>query len=170
MEDTTRENRKLVYDVVMSKPVEERFLMCARLYEDAKALARIGMPPGLSNTEEKAFVFRRIHGADPIDFIEGEWLDIVYSGFWDYPFAFVVQFEGSVYMFLRGNFDEQLGDYPAGYDVFRNRLIDMRAIHKNFQPTTGGEFVGRIDMREIRFDPSHRQRINSKVFVDLGVI
>ena len=39
MEDTTRENRQLVRDILMSKTVEDRFLICAAMYEDAKALA-----------------------------------------------------------------------------------------------------------------------------------
>ena len=56
----------------MSKPVEARFLMCAQLYEDARALAKIGMPPGLSEIEEKAFIFKRIHGADPWDLVKGD--------------------------------------------------------------------------------------------------
>lgn len=62
MEDTTRECRRLVYDIVMSKTVEERFLMCAQLYEDAKELAKVGMPEGLSEPEQEAFIFERLHG------------------------------------------------------------------------------------------------------------
>jgi hypothetical protein len=69
MEDTTRQNRKLVYDIVMSKPVEERFLMCAGLYEDAKELAAIGIPQGLTVEERNEFVFRRIHGASPTEMV-----------------------------------------------------------------------------------------------------
>ena len=72
MEDTTRENRQLVHDIVMSKSVEERFLMCAAMYEDAKALATIGMPEGLSDEEQKAYVFKRLHGAYPYEFVESE--------------------------------------------------------------------------------------------------
>jgi hypothetical protein len=67
MEDTTRENRELIRDIVMSKSVEERFLMCAALYEDAKVLAAMGMPAGLSDDEKKAYIFRRLHGADPAE-------------------------------------------------------------------------------------------------------
>jgi len=56
----------------MSKSVEERVLMCAAMYEDAKALATIGMPMGLSEDEQKAYVFRRLHGADPEQIVQGE--------------------------------------------------------------------------------------------------
>ncbi len=67
MEDTTRENRQLVHDIIMSKTVEERFLMCAEMYEEAKEFARIGMPDGLSREEQEVFIFRRIHGVSPIE-------------------------------------------------------------------------------------------------------
>lgn len=169
MEDTKRENRRLVHDIVMSKTVEERFLMCAELYEDAKELAKIGMPDGLSEEEQKKYIFRRLHGANPEDFMQGEWLKIVYSGFWDYPFEFVVEFEGDVYLFLRGGFDEELDDYPTKYEIIRDNSIDMTSMRKNFSYKGTGKVVGRVDMRELRFDPSHRREISSKVFFDLGL-
>ncbi len=57
----------------MSKSVEERFMMCAEMYEDAKALATIGMPEGLSDKEQAAYVFERLHGALPDELVESEW-------------------------------------------------------------------------------------------------
>jgi hypothetical protein len=69
MEDTTEENRQLVRDILTSKTIEERFLLAAAMYEDAKELARIGMPSGLSEAEQKAYVFKRLHGAYPIDLV-----------------------------------------------------------------------------------------------------
>ena len=69
MEDTTQESRKLVFDIIMSKNVEERFLMCAKLYEEAKAFAKLGMPERLSLVDQEAYVFRRIHGADPAELV-----------------------------------------------------------------------------------------------------
>ena len=65
MEDTTQIAKQLVHNVVMSKTVEERFLMCAQMYEDAKEFARIGMPKGLSLEQQEAYIFRRIHGVSP---------------------------------------------------------------------------------------------------------
>ena len=70
MEDTTEEIRQLVSDILMSKTVEERFLLAAAMYEDAKELARIGMPTGLSEEEQEAYVFKRLHGAHPIDLVK----------------------------------------------------------------------------------------------------
>ena len=67
MEDTTQQIRQLVNDIVMSKTVEERFLMCAQMYEDAKEFAKIGMPEGLTDNEQEVFIFRRIHGMSPTE-------------------------------------------------------------------------------------------------------
>jgi hypothetical protein len=69
MEDTSSGNRELVRNIVMAKSVEERFLMCAAMYEDAKALAMIDMPAELSEEEQKAYIFRRLHGAEPEELV-----------------------------------------------------------------------------------------------------
>ena len=53
----------------MAKTTEERFLMCAQMYEDAKEFAKIGMPEGLSPEEREAFIFEKIHGAKPEEII-----------------------------------------------------------------------------------------------------
>jgi hypothetical protein len=56
----------------MSKSVEERLLMCAQMYEDAKEFAKIGMPDGLSKVEQEQFIFKRIHGISPIESVSSE--------------------------------------------------------------------------------------------------
>lgn len=56
----------------MSKTVAERFLMCAQMYEDAKKFARIGMPKGLSETDQKRYIFKRIHGCYPEESVRRE--------------------------------------------------------------------------------------------------
>jgi len=58
----------------MSKSVEERFLMCAEMYETAKEFAKIGMPTGLSYGEQQAYIFKRIHGRSPQELIQIEYL------------------------------------------------------------------------------------------------
>jgi hypothetical protein len=67
MEDTTRAARQVVQKIVMAKSVEERLLICAQMYEEAKEFARIGMPKSLSKEEEEVFIFKRIHGISPIE-------------------------------------------------------------------------------------------------------
>lgn len=66
MEDTSRESRALIRKIVMSKTIEQRFLMCAEMYEDAKRFAKIGVPEELDLAEQEKLVFRRIHGRDPM--------------------------------------------------------------------------------------------------------
>ena len=67
MEDTTLEAEQIVQDIILSKSVEERLLICAQMYEEAKEFAKIGMPDELSEPEQEAFIFERIHGISPID-------------------------------------------------------------------------------------------------------
>lgn len=49
----------------MSKSAEERLLLCAQMYEDAKELAKIGMPEGLERYAQDRYIFHRIHGIFP---------------------------------------------------------------------------------------------------------
>lgn len=69
MEDTSLQNRALVREIVMSKTVEERFLMCAEMYEEAKEFAKVGSSENLSDTERDLYVFAKIHGAKPEELI-----------------------------------------------------------------------------------------------------
>ena len=72
MEDTTPEIRRLVYQTVMARTEEERFIMCAEMFETAKAFARMNMPEGLSAEEEKRFIFERIYGEPmPVETLAG---------------------------------------------------------------------------------------------------
>ena len=64
MEDTTSEIKQLVYETVMARSEEERFLMCAEMFETAKEFAKIGMPEGLSKKEQDAHILRRLYGFD----------------------------------------------------------------------------------------------------------
>jgi hypothetical protein len=151
----------------MSKTEEERFLMCAEMYENAKALATITIPQGLSKSQKEEFIFQRIHGANPEEFINNEWLKIIYSGFWDYPFDFVVKFEDNIYLFRRGGFDEDMDDYPNDYEVILDNTIDISTLRNNFNICSNGTVVGRVSIRAIDFDPTHREQINSRVFSEL---
>ena len=49
---------------MMSKTVEERFLMCAQMYDDAKTLALIGASDKLTAEEQQRYIYQRIHGED----------------------------------------------------------------------------------------------------------
>jgi len=51
--------------------------MCADMYEDAKLFAQIGMPKGLSNEEQEAFIFERIHGMSPMESVRLEGNELI---------------------------------------------------------------------------------------------
>ena len=166
MEDTTEENKRLVHEIVMSNSVEQRLLSCAELFEAGKAFARIGMPPGLTDIEQKAFVFEKIYGATPLELSQGRWLRIAYGGFYDYPTEFGVEFGGRIYIFER-YFDDELDDYPNEYEVYR--CAEGASLANRHINTEGREFVGRIAVREIDFDPDNRHCINARVFTKLAL-
>ena len=58
----------------MSKTAEERFMMCANMYETAKEFAKIGMPADISDEDEQAYIFKRLHGRSPQEIIQTEYL------------------------------------------------------------------------------------------------
>lgn len=64
MEDTKREDRLIVYDIVLSRTEEERFLLCAEMFETAKEFAIVRAPAGLNGRELSSLIFREIYGFD----------------------------------------------------------------------------------------------------------
>jgi len=171
MEDTSREIRDLQQKMWMTLSEEERFRRCGEMFALAKAFAWMRAPASFSPDDKRRFVFRELYGFElpkQDDLNDGiqknEWLNIIYSGFWDYPFAFVVRYKDSTYLFRRGHFDDELDDYPSEYEVFVRNDIDIDKLDKNFSVDECGEIVGRVDMRQIRFDPTHREQINANIF------
>jgi len=168
MEDTSREVIDLQQKMWMTLSEEERFRRCGEMFALAKAFAWQRAPAEFSPDDKRRFVFRELYGFElpnrnnlPEGLNRNEWLNIVYSGFWDYPFAFVVKYKESTYLFLRGDFDDELDDYPSEFEVFLRNDLELE---NNFSIGDDDEFIGRIDMREIQFDPTHREQIYSKAF------
>lgn len=161
MEDTSREIRDLQQKMWMALSEEERFRRCGEMFAFAKAMVVQRTPKDLSPADQRRFIFRELYGFDLPD---GEWLGIVYSGFWDYPFAFITSYEDSTYLFVRGDFDDELDDYPSEYEVFVRNDIDFEKIEKNFRIEESGTSIGKVDMKQIQFDSTHREKINSKIF------
>jgi hypothetical protein len=168
MEDTTEENRRLVHEIVMANSVEERFLQCAQLFEAGKVFALMAMPKGLTETEKREFIFKYIYGTTPDELLDGDWLRISYSGYYDYPEVFVVDFENYTFMFRR-DFDETLDDYPNEYVVFRSNSHEKAKHHAILANPFDGEVVGLVSVSEIDFDPTHRAYINANIFTKLNL-
>ncbi len=69
MEDTTFEVKQEFYEILMSRPEEERFLMCAEMYDVARAIAFSTMPENLTEKEQKQFIYKKIYDESfPSDF------------------------------------------------------------------------------------------------------
>jgi len=166
MEDTTEENRRLVHEIVMANSVEERFLQCAQLFEAGKAFALMVMPEGLTDSEKREFIFTYVYGTTPGELLDGDWLRISYSGYYDYPEVFVVDFENYTFMFRR-DFDETLDDYPNEYIVLRSNSREKAAHHTILGNPFDGTLVARVSVNEIDFDPTHRAYINANIFTKL---
>ena len=71
MEDTTPQVKKILYKNLMERSEEDRFAMCADMFETSIELARVSMPANLNESEQRRFVFRAIYGEDLPPF-EGE--------------------------------------------------------------------------------------------------
>ena len=91
---------------------------------------------------------------------------ILYSGFCDFPLAFVTTYENRQYLFWRGFFDEELDDYPKEYEVFILPNFSEEELKELWTvlPQKAIASIGRIGMRRVMFDPTKRQSINVETF------
>ena len=93
-----------------------------------------------------------------------DWLPIRYRDFHDVPRAFVVEHRGQL-LFFDCPFDDALDDYPDHYSVIR--LPPAASTLVSQASWTGlaseGTVIGRIPVREVRFDPSRRAAIDAAV-------
>ena len=62
MTDTPPEITELVRQKLMARSGEERFLMGARMFEAARAMALASLPDSLSPEELKRRLFQRLYG------------------------------------------------------------------------------------------------------------
>ncbi len=89
---------------------------------------------------------------------------ILYSGFYDFPLALTVRWQGDLYVFVR-DFDEDVDEYEDEYRVFlmppltdeEIRSSWLRIEHRATRP------VGKIAVKDVRFDATHRKEIDTAV-------
>jgi hypothetical protein len=62
VEDTPAEVRALVHRTVMKLSEEQRFLMCAEMFEMSKSFIAECLPDGLSADERKRAIFLKLYG------------------------------------------------------------------------------------------------------------
>jgi hypothetical protein len=62
MSDTPPEIERMVRDTIMARSGEERFIMGAQMFESAREMIKASLPKGLSETEQRRLLFKRIYG------------------------------------------------------------------------------------------------------------
>lgn len=104
------------------------------------------------------------------------WLPISYSGFWDVPQAFLAVSPDDLFFFWRGDFDEDVDNYPSTYKVYRvtnmtfDEAIEPREdnpefMHiKNISLLEENELLGEVPVKDVIFDPSVRKFVHASVF------
>lgn len=69
MEDTTSKVKQKFHQIIMSRTEEERFMMCAEMFESAQAIVLAAMPQDLSEADRRRFIYERTYGESlPEDF------------------------------------------------------------------------------------------------------
>ena len=69
MEDTTPEIKTIYRRLLMSRTEEERFIMCAEMFETAREIAIASMPKNLSEADQKRYIYEQLYGEPlPDDF------------------------------------------------------------------------------------------------------
>jgi hypothetical protein len=94
-----------------------------------------------------------------------DWLGIRYRDFYDVPRAFVVEYEGSLYLF-DCLFDHDLDDYEGRYAVYLVKDELRRRIDMISWVDLGNRSVrvGEVPVDSVEFDPSKRSAVNSRIF------
>jgi hypothetical protein len=92
----------------------------------------------------------------------GHQVKIAYSGFWDRPLAFVVQYRGLQLYFRRG-FDERADEYQDVYTIFVLPNLSDHEIHASWgmleQKATHS--LGQMPVKDVVFDPSFRDSVST---------
>jgi hypothetical protein len=64
MTDTPPEIERMVRNKLMARSAEERFIMGAQMFESAREMVKASLPRGLSETEQRGLLFKRIYGKE----------------------------------------------------------------------------------------------------------
>jgi len=102
--------------------------------------------------------------------MNSENVKILYSGFWDFPLAFTARWEGNLYLFFR-EFDDETDEYEEHYRVYLLPLWTEEEIEASWGQieTKATEYLGKVAVRDVSFDPTHRREIDAAIFQTLAV-
>src|SRR5215468_8017583 len=91
-------------------------------------------------------------------------LKIIYSGFYDFPLAFVASYENVQYLFYR-EWDDELDDYEDEYEVFILPNLSEDEIRKGWAlAREKGKPFGKIPVKQVVFDSTHRLTVDTVTF------
>jgi hypothetical protein len=62
--DTPPEIEQMVREKIMARSGEERFIMGSQMFDSAREMAKASLPRGLSETEQRRLLFKRINGKE----------------------------------------------------------------------------------------------------------
>jgi hypothetical protein len=64
MTDTPPEIERMLRKKIMALSGEMRFIIGAQMFDSAREMVKASLPRGLSETEQRRLVFKRIYGKD----------------------------------------------------------------------------------------------------------
>jgi hypothetical protein len=64
MTDTPPEIERIMRDKLMTLSGEERFVMGAQMFDSAREMVKASLPRGLSETERRRQLFKRVYGKE----------------------------------------------------------------------------------------------------------
>ena len=97
-----------------------------------------------------------------------QWAAIHYRDFYDVPRIFLVSYEGRQFLFDCA-FDEDLDDYPNEYCVYLMLPLTETDLAGTWEqlPRMAKRFLGQLGIKEVQFDPTKRNFINTTVINQL---
>jgi len=64
MTDTPPEIQRMLREKIMALSGEMRFIMDAQMFDSAREMIKASLPRGLSETEQRRLLFKRIYGEE----------------------------------------------------------------------------------------------------------
>ena len=64
MSDTPPEIKRVLREKIMALSGEERFIMGAQMFDSAREMVKASLPRGLTETEQRRLLFKRIYGKE----------------------------------------------------------------------------------------------------------
>lgn len=90
------------------------------------------------------------------------WLPIRYRDFHDVPRAFVIEHDGAAYLF-DCPFDDGADEYPPFYTIYRLAPATPVDAGDWTGLASHGRLIGRINLRQVRFDETRRKAVDASV-------